>query len=58
LHANGNLTAAQTGNSAAMIHAHYKGLTTEAVAEKWFGVAPAGAANVVPIATARATDAK
>ena len=40
LHANENLTAAQAGNSPAMIHAHYKGLATKADAEKWFNVLP------------------
>ena len=39
-HANENLTAAQAGNSPAMIHAHYKGLATKADAEKWFDVKP------------------
>ena len=42
LHSNENLTAAQAGNSPAMIHAHYKGLATKADAEKWFNVAPLG----------------
>ena len=32
VHANENLTAAQAGNSPAMIHAHYKGLATKAEA--------------------------
>jgi integrase len=41
LHANENLTAAQAGNSPAMIHAHYKGLATKAEAEKWFNITPA-----------------
>jgi integrase len=40
LHANENLTAAQAGNSPAMIHARYKGLATKADAEKWFAVKP------------------
>jgi integrase len=40
LHSNENLTAAQAGNSPAMIHAHYKGLATKADAEKWFNVNP------------------
>ena len=39
-HANENLTAAQAGNSPAMIHAHYKALATKADAEKWFAVMP------------------
>ncbi len=38
LHGNENLTAAQAGNSPAMIHQHYKGLATKAEAEKWFAV--------------------
>jgi len=45
LHANENLTAAQAGNSPAMIHAHYKGLATKKEAEDWFAVKPAGIAN-------------
>jgi hypothetical protein len=45
LHANENLTAAQAGNSPAMIHAHYKGLATKVEAEKWFNVTPAVSAN-------------
>jgi len=49
LHANENLTAAQAGNSPAMIHAHYKGLATKAEAEKWFNVAPAKADNVIAL---------
>jgi integrase len=49
--ANENLTAAQAGNSPAMIHAHYKGLATKAEAEKWFNVRPAKSAkNVIPLA--------
>jgi len=43
LTANENLTAAQAGNSPAMIHAHYKGLATKAEAEEWFTVVPAKA---------------
>jgi integrase len=53
LHANENLTAAQAGNSPAMIHAHYKGLATKAEAEKWFNVQPAKAANVIQLAAAK-----
>ena len=50
LHANENLTAAQAGNSPAMIHAHYKGLATKAEAEKWFAVVPPlSAQNVIPL---------
>ena len=48
MHQNENATAALAGNSPAMIHAHYKGLTTKNEAEKWFSVRPSGAAqNVV-----------
>lgn len=52
LHANENLTAAQAGNSPAMIHQHYKGLATKAEAEKWFAVAPKAKANVIPLPAA------
>ena len=50
LHSNENLTAAQAGNSPAMIHAHYKGLATKTEAEKWFAVLPPGSAqNAIPL---------
>lgn len=49
LHGNENQTAAEAGNSPAMVHAHYKGLATKAEAAKWFGVKPARAANVIPL---------
>jgi len=50
LYANENLTAAQAGNSPAMIPASYKGLATKAEAEKWFAVAPLQSAeNVIPL---------
>ena len=49
-HSNENLTAAQAGNSPAMIHGHYKGLATKAEAEKWFNVQPSRAANIIPLA--------
>jgi integrase len=53
LHSNENLTAAQAGNSPAMIHGHYKGLATRTEAEKWFAVSPSkGAANVIPMSSA------
>lgn len=51
---NENLTAAQAGNSPAMIHAHYKGLATKAEAEKWFHVMPSEADNVIALNTAEA----
>ncbi len=53
LHANENQTAAQAGNSPAMIHAHYKGLVTKAEAEKWFKVLPPRCAkNVIRLPAA------
>ncbi len=54
VHGNENLTAAQAGNSPAMIHAHYKGLAVKAEAEKWFNVQPADEANIIPIPVERA----
>jgi integrase len=51
LNANENLTAAQAGNSPAMVHQHYKGLATKAEAKKWFNVKPTKAANIIPLAT-------
>ena len=51
-HGNENLTAAQAGNTPAMVHAHYKGLATKAEAKKWFNVRPARTAkNIIPLAT-------
>ncbi len=44
-YSNENLTAAQAGNSPAMIHAHYKGLATKKEALAWFAVKPAKAGN-------------
>jgi integrase len=52
LHGNENLTAAQAGNSPAMVHQHYKGLATKTEAEKWFAVAPKAKANVIPLPAA------
>jgi integrase len=50
LNANENLTAAEAGNSPAMVHRNYKGLATKAEAEKWFAVKPADSArNVIPL---------
>ena len=50
-HSDENLTAAQAGNSPAMVHKHYKGLLTKKEGEAWFAVAPAQAENVIPMAT-------
>jgi len=49
LNANENLTAAQAGNSPAMVHQHYKGLATKAEAKKWFGVRPTKDVNIIPL---------
>jgi integrase len=49
LHSNENLTAAQAGNSPAMIHQHYKGLATKVEAEKWFAIQPTKAENVIQL---------
>lgn len=45
--------ALESGNSPAMIFAHYRELLTADDAKKWFAIAPQHAANVVPIAAAR-----
>jgi hypothetical protein len=47
LNANENLTAAEAGNSPAMVRKNYKGLDTKAEAEKWFNIQPAKAENVI-----------
>jgi len=50
-----NKTGAQAGHTPAMIHAHYKGLATEAEAEKWFSIMPPKSAkNVISLQSARA----
>jgi hypothetical protein len=38
------------GNSAAVIHRHYRQLATPADAQKFFSVKPATAVNVLPLA--------
>jgi len=40
-HADESLTAAQPGNSPAMIHVHRKRLATKAEARNWFAAKPA-----------------
>jgi integrase len=47
------VTAAEAGTSPGMIFQHYRGLATKAEAEKWFAVAPAKPANVVPLTETR-----
>jgi len=45
--------AGELGNSAAVIHKHYRELVTPDAAQKWFATRPTGkAANIVPIAAA------
>jgi len=45
--------AGELGNSAAVIHKHYRELVTPDAAQKWFATRPKGkAANIVPIAAA------
>jgi integrase len=51
-HSDENLTAAQAGNSPAMIHQHYKGLLTRKEGEAWFCVAPAQPSNVIALTAA------
>jgi integrase len=41
--------AGELGNSAAVVHRHYRELVTAADAEKWFNVKPETPANVLPI---------
>ena len=45
---NANQVAMEAGNSAGMIHAHYKELVRQAEAKRWFGIAPTRPKNVVP----------
>ena len=54
-HTNENLTAAEAGNSPAMLHQHYRGLATLSDAIKWFQVKPPrakGAENVIHLGKA------
>jgi integrase len=48
-HGNENLTAQQAGNSPAMVHSNYKGLTTKREGEAWFAVTPVKPANVISL---------
>jgi len=49
LNQNENLTAAVAGNSAQMVHQHYKALATIEEAADWFGVVPPKEDNVVTL---------
>lgn len=51
LYSNEGLTAAQAGNSPAMVHRHYKGLATVTEAKKWFAIAPDPVPNVIHLAS-------
>jgi integrase len=44
--------AAELGNSAAVVHRHYRELVKPAEAAKWFGVKPKRAANIISISAA------
>jgi len=46
------LTAAQAGNSPAIVHKNYKELMTKADGEAWFAVAPVQPANVIQLGSA------
>jgi len=51
--ADDNRVAAELGNSASMVHKHYKELVKKAAdAEKWFNVKPDGPANVLTLPAA------
>ena len=57
LHSDEGRTAQQAGNSPAMVHKNYKGLMTKKDGKAWFAVAPAQAANVIPLAAVSRQDA-
>ena len=44
--------AGECGNSAAVVHRHYRELVKAADAERWFNVRPEAPANVVTLAAA------
>ncbi len=48
------LTAAQAGNSPAIVHKNYKELMTKADGEAWFAVAPVQPANVIQLGSVKA----
>jgi hypothetical protein len=41
-----------------MVHKNYRGLMTKKDGEAWFAVAPAQAANVIPLPAVRGTEAQ
>lgn len=45
--------AGELGNSAAVVHRHYRELVKPADAERWFSIRPEAPANVLPLAAAR-----
>lgn len=47
--------AGELGNSAAVVHRHYRELVKPADAEAWFNVRPDAPANIVPLTTAEST---
>ena len=57
MHGDEGRTAQQAGNSPAMVHKNYKGLMTKKDGEAWFAVAPAQAANVIPLPAVKGTEA-
>jgi integrase len=58
MHGDEGRTAQQAGNSPAMVHKNYKGLMTKKDGEAWFAVAPAQAANVIPLPAVSRKDAQ
>jgi hypothetical protein len=51
------LTAKEAGNSPTMVHKNHKGLMTKKDGEAWYAVAPAQAANVIPLPAATRKEA-
>ena len=49
--------AGELGNSAAVVHKHYRELVKPADAEKWFNVKPETPANVLPMSAAKTVNA-
>ena len=51
LHRNENLTAAEMGNSPAMVFRHYRAVVTSKAAARFWNLLPSPAANVFEFAT-------